>query len=127
MLIVTNNEKVRVRFGDLCVLRFIEGGHETVLRAVRDLVHKGHILLTHPLAGSVKPNETPYRSVALTEQAGPLDLESLRLIEEAEAAVRKFHPRAGRGMDAPPSMKEDFAEIDFRLIAGAVGPHLDHE
>lgn len=125
MLLVTNNGKVRDRFGDLCVLRFVEGGHGDVLQAVRDLVHQGHKLLTHPLAGSVKPNETPYRSVALTEETGPLDLESLRLIEGALATFRKFQPRAGRGMDASPSMKEDFAEIDLRLIAGAISPHLD--
>ena len=125
MLLVTNNGKVRDRFGDQCTLRFVEGDHGDVLRAVRDLVHQGHKLLTHPLAGSVKPNETPYRSVALTEQAGTLDLESLQLIEGALATYAKFKPRAGRGMDASPSLKEDFAEIDLRLIAGAVEPHLD--
>ena len=97
MLLVTNNGKVRDRFGDLCVLRFVEGGHGDVLQAVRDL----------------------------TEETGPLDLESLRLIEGALATFRKFLPRAGRGMDASPSMKEDFAEIDLRLIAGAISPHLD--
>jgi len=127
LLLVTNNGKVRIRFGDLCVLRFIEGGHEDVLKAVRDLIHTGHKLLTHPLAGSVKPNETPYRSVALTEETGPLDLESLQLIEDALAVVRSFRPRAGRGLEATPSMKEDFAEIDLRLIGGAIGPHLDYK
>ena len=107
MLLVTNNGKVRDRFGDLCTLRFVEGDHGDVLQAV------------------LKPNETPYRSVALTEQAGTLDLESLQLIEGALATYAKFKPRAGRGMDASPSMKEDFAEIDLRLIAGAIEPHLD--
>lgn len=126
MLLVTNNGKVRDRFGDLCTLRFVEGGHGDVLRAVRDLVHTGHKLLTHPLAGSVKPNETPFRSVALTDEAGALDLESLQIIENALVTFRKFPPRAGRGMEASDSMKEDFAEIDLRLIAGAIGPHLDN-
>ena len=83
MLLVTNNEKVRDQYGSLCTLQFVDGVHVDVLTHVRDLVHSGHKLLTHPLAGSVKPNETPFRSVALTEEAGPLDLESLDLIEAA--------------------------------------------
>jgi hypothetical protein len=34
-----------------------------VLLTVRDHIHSGARLLTHPQAGSVKPYETPYRSV----------------------------------------------------------------
>ena len=83
MLLVTNNEKVREKFGSLCTLQYVEGGHVDVLIHVRDLVHQGHKLLTHPLAGSVKPNETPFRSVALDGASGALDLESLELIEAA--------------------------------------------
>lgn len=124
MLLVTNNEKVRDQYGLLCTLEFVDGGHVDVLTHVRDLVHSGHKLLTHPLAGSVKPNETPFRSVALTEEAGPLDLESLDLIEAALGVCRQFKPRFHRGDDAPADMREDFAEIDFRLIHGAIAPHL---
>ena len=117
MLLVTNNEKVREKFGSLCTLQYVEGGHVDVLIHVRDLVHQGHKLLTHPLAGSVKPNETPFRSVAL-------DLESLELIEAALNVCRQFPPRFHRGEDAPADMREDFAEIDFRLIDGAIAPQL---
>ncbi len=124
MLLVTNNAKVRDRFGDDVELVFVEGGHADVLARARDLVHKGHRLLTHPLAGSVKPNETPFRSVALESRAGAADPESVALIEDGLAACRKFPPRFLRGEDAPESMKEDFAEIDLRLIEGAITPHL---
>ena len=125
MLLVTNNEKVRAKYAAVCTLRFVEGGHNDVLKVVRDLVHKGHKLLTHPLAGSVKPNETPFRSVALTEEPGPLDLESLELIEKALGMLRQFKPRFQRGEDAPPDMREDFAEIDYRLIAGALASQTE--
>ena len=120
MLLVTNNEKVRTKYGPLCTVRFVDGGHNDVLKTVRDLVHKGHRLLTHPLAGSVKPNETPFRSVALSGEAGAVDLPSLELIEEAMSMCRQFPPRFHRGEDAPPDMRDDFAEIDFRLIDGAL-------
>ncbi len=124
MLVVTNNEKVRAVYGSLCPLQFVDGGHVDVLKTVRDLVHKGHKLLTHPLAGSVKPNETPFRSVALTEETGSVDMESLELIEGALGMLRQFKPRFQRGEDAPPAMREDFAEIDYRLIDGAIAPQL---
>lgn len=124
MLLVTNNEKVRKRFGADVDLRFVSGGHADVLREVRALIHGGHKLLTHPLAGSVKPNETPFRSVALESRAGALDQSSLALIEDALAVCRTFSARPGRGEDAPETMKEDFAEIDLRLMDGAITPHL---
>jgi len=124
LLLVTNNEKVREKFGSLCTLQYVEGGHVDVLIHVRDLVHQGHKLLTHPLAGSVKPNETPFRSVALDDASGALDLESLELIEAALNVCRQFPPRFHRGEDAPADMREDFAEIDFRLIDGAIAPQL---
>ena len=124
MLLVTNNEKVVNIYGPLCTVKFVNGGYVDVLTYVRDLVHAGHKLLTHPLAGSVKPNETPFRSVALTDRPVGLDLDSLNQIEAALSACRKFLPRFHRGDDAPPDMREDFAEIDFRLIDGAIAPHL---
>lgn len=34
---------------------------------VRDRIHEGHLLLSHPLSGSVKPNETPYKSVMIVK------------------------------------------------------------
>ena len=124
MLLVTNNGKVREKYGPLCTVQFVDGGHTDVLTQVRDLVHQGHKLLTHPLAGSVKPNETPFRSVAMTEETGPLDLESLELVERALDVCRQFPPRFHRGEDAPAEMREDFAEIDFRLIDGALVPRF---
>ena len=124
MLLVTNNEKVRAAYESRCPLQFVDGGHVEVLKTVRDLVHKGHKLLTHPLAGSVKPNETPFRSVALAEDPGMVDLDSLELIEGALGMLEQFKPRFQRGEDAPPKMREDFAEIDYRLIDGAIAPQI---
>lgn len=124
MLLVTNNERVRARFEGEVTLQFVSGSHGDVLLAARGLIHGGHALLTHPLAGSVKPNETPFRSVALSGRIEALDPNSLALIEDALAVCRTFPPRFLRGEDAPPAMREDFAEIDLQLMEGAIVPHL---
>ncbi|WDC84296.1 GrdX family protein [Caloramator sp. mosi_1] len=55
-----------------------------ILITVRDYVHKGHRLLTHPLMGSIKPNQTPYKSVAVSRQCfDEIDLMSLNIIEDS--------------------------------------------
>ena len=46
-------------------------------------------ILTHPLYGSVKPNETIYRSIIVKKSEG-LDIASINLISEAVATFEKF-------------------------------------
>lgn len=122
-LIVTNNPEVRGRFADFDIL-FVEGGYRDVLVKCRDMIHAGASLLTHPMMGSIKPNETPYRTVALkAAQAGAsLDAESLELIESAILSFDKFASslRFDRGSGAPESVLADFRSIDLSLISSAL-------
>ncbi len=121
MIILTNNPDVKETFKDREV-RFIDGGYRDVLIEARDMVHRGHRLLTHPLMGSLKPNETPYRSIAISGEGGGLDLESLQLIENAIATFDKFAAvtRPDRGVNAPESMLADFRLLDKTLITGGI-------
>ena len=68
-----------------------------ILKIARDYVHENYRILTHPLYGSVKPNETIYRSVVLVE---------------------------GDSTDRTPAwidrVKEDFSVIDYDLITNAI-------
>ena len=73
-----------------CDKEFVEGSYRDVLIAVRDKIHKGHRLLSHPLSGSVKPNETPYKSVIISRNSAGMDLDSLKIIEDSIAAYDKF-------------------------------------
>ncbi|NMA94316.1 MAG: hypothetical protein GX975_06610, partial [Clostridiales bacterium] len=73
-----------------------------------------------PLMGSLKPNETPYRSVAITSERGKLDLQSLGYIEEAICCFDRFKERPLRGMNAPEEMLEDFRLIDLSLLASGL-------
>lgn len=126
MLLITNNPDVRDAFKDKhgIELRFIEGSYRDVLVAARDLIHSGSKLLTHPLMGSLKPNETPYRSVALAVSEGQMDMDSLLLIENSIQTFDKFAAvvRPDRGINTPERMLADFRLIDLSLISSA----LDH-
>lgn len=84
----------------------------------RDLVYAGHILYTHPLAGSVKPNETPYKSLIVSREPHGFDAQHGEMIASAIAVFDKFKPL---GRTFPPSVLEDFQLIDYTLLAGAIG------
>lgn len=91
-LILTNNDDVVSQFP---LATRIDGEALDVIRKARDLIHLGHPLLAHPLMGSVKPNQNPYKTIILDTKRGELDLQSLRLIEGTIATYEKFlrdHP-----------------------------------
>mgnify|MGYP001419396279 CR=1 FL=1 len=121
-IIVTNNPLVAANWPD--EVSFVEGDPGDVYRATRDMVHRGHKLLTHPLAGSVKPNESPYRSVIVTSDSLPaVDFASLRPIEAARSALDKLVASSGlryaRGA-VPPDVDSDYRLIDAELMESAV-------
>ena len=79
-IIITNNPLVRDKRSESEV-EFYDTDYLGVLKAARDKIHLGHGLLTHPLSGSVKPGETPYKTVVLTREKGVLDEKALAIIE----------------------------------------------
>ncbi|MFI3251170.1 MAG: GrdX family protein [Eubacteriales bacterium] len=88
-----------------------------VLLFVRDHIHKGHRLLTHPLSGSIKPNETPYKSIVISRKPDGFSPEDLEMIETAIITFDKF-PHD----DTPLSDKihQDFQLVDYTLVAGGL-------
>jgi len=112
VLIITNNPKVKILPG----AEFHQETLLEILTRVRNMVHSGYILISHPLAGSVKPNETPYKSVILDPTpTAVVDETSLRVIEGSLATAAKLlkdralKPRSQQIMD-------DYAVIDLSLI-----------
>ncbi|RKD22526.1 hypothetical protein SAMN02745883_00611 [Caminicella sporogenes DSM 14501] len=90
-IIVTNNRLVCEKFHKNVDIIFNEDfSYLDVLKCVRDKIHEGHKLLTHPLSGSVKPNETPFKSVVISFDKGNMDFDSLAIIEESIIAAEKF-------------------------------------
>ncbi len=117
MFIITNNPMVKSEVKDMEV-RFIDDTYVGVLEECRNHIHNNYILLTHPLYGSVKPNETLYRSVVL-EKGDALDMNSLKLIEEAINTAKKFlNDKPVENW--PESIREDFMVVDLDIISNAI-------
>lgn len=117
--ILTNNPLVAENFSGRFHIEFYpDGSDRDVLRGARDLVHRGHRVLTAPLSGSVKPWETPYRSILMTLDGGDqVDDFSLDIMERALAIISesKASPRT---IEA--SILYDFQVIDLSLIESAM-------
>ena len=117
-LIVTNNPLLAQCMGDCYELSFFpDCSYREILVKVRDLVYVGHTLYTHPLSGSVKPNETPYKSIAVSKAPHAFSAEQAGIIAECILAADKFPPRTRALSEA---VKRDFQLIDSTLLAGAL-------
>lgn len=120
LFIITNNPLAKKNFSEKYVVEFIDGNVEKVYTAVRDRVHLGHRILTHPLMSSVKPNETPYRTVCISKElVDGVDMQSLNIIESSIMTLHKF-----LNMSPVPEYSDevyyDFQVIDYDLINNAI-------
>jgi hypothetical protein len=119
-ILVTNNPDVRDKFQDRFQVDYLENhGYIQLLEHVRDMIHKGHQLLTHPLSGSIKPNETPYKSVILSSKKGELDSSGLSIVEDSIISARKFITNRPTP-DWPDHVLEDFRVIDLSLMENVI-------
>lgn len=103
---------------DVYELRFLpELSCRELLVSVRDLIHKGHMLYTHPLSGSIKPNETPYKSIVVSKKPHALSLEQVDIIANGIFAYDKFVPL---NRELSEKVKADFQLVDYTLLCGAL-------
>lgn len=110
-IIVTNNKYVCEKYKDNVEIKYDEKfTYLDVLEYVRDQIHKGHKLMTHPLSGSVKPNETPYKTIIISKDKSSMDYDSLMIIEDSIATAKKFIKNK-----PTPNWTEKVA-ADFRII-----------
>ena len=114
VVLLSNNESLArsVKNG-----RFVAGSSLDVLIAVRDAVHLGGRLLTHPLCGNLRPYQQPFRSVLVEEFPGELvDLESLSMIENAVSIYKSCEKRLLLPQDLDEGKRADYAFIDGELM-----------
>lgn len=116
-MIITNNPLVLKKLDDSHAVAYEDIPYEDVLKKVRDRIHEGHQLLSHPLSGSVKPNETPYKSVMISKGKGEIDERSLEIIENAIQACRKFVFESDK---YKPEVYDDFQLIDWTLLESGI-------
>lgn len=113
--IVTNNPAVLAKYPQAA--DWASRSVRQVFLAVRDAVHLGAELVSHPLAGSLKPNETPCKSVVISTRRGALDTHSLQLIEDA---LRMLDRLAEKNRTYPQAVLADFQAIDLDLMDSAM-------
>ena len=113
LLIISNNPWVRAMFS--AVSQCDCADYQQVLHQARNRIHAGALLLTHPLAGSVKPGESPYRSVAVDDREGALDMRSLEVIEGAIDRFNTLMASARQRLYDEQTL-QDFQLIDYQLL-----------
>ena len=118
MKLITNNPKfIEENLKDI-EIEYLDVSYIDILRKVRDHVHENWEIVTHPLYGSVKPNETIYRTIVLKEN-NSLDITSVNLISDAILTFKKFR----NNREVPQwtdRVKDDFSVIDHDLILNAI-------
>jgi hypothetical protein len=114
---VTNNPQVPGKYPGLTV-NPVEGSVLSLFTGVRDYIHRGHRLLTHPLSGSLKPGRIPYKTVILTAERAGLDSDSLNYIEASIEAYHKTLPETPASWEA--GCLDDYAAVDLAQVEAAL-------
>ncbi len=118
LLIVTNNPLVAEGLPKDYAVDYENITYREILIKVRDLVYGGHRLYTHPLSGSIKPNETPYKSIVISKNPVGMEAGDAALISGSIEVFDKFTPIR---RELSQRVLRDFRLIDYTLLCGAVG------
>lgn len=112
-LIVTNNPRVKEKYENV---HFVEGSFLDVLISVRDLVHKGFVLVSHPLGASIRMLFSPYRSIIVGEKVEEINIFSVEIIENSIISYKKHMEKRKVDWDN----KEDYQLIDNELLGSTI-------
>lgn len=118
-IMITNNPKVIQKYKDEELSLLTLDSIEKIFTTTRDLIHKGYILVTHPLAGSIKPFQNPYRSIILKE-GNELDYNSLKNFENSFKKYKQFEHNKTKINNLSQKILEDYQVIDLSLIESAL-------
>ena len=119
-ILITNNPMVYQKITNIKVIFLKDSSLLEILIKVRDEIHRGAKLLTHPLTGSIKPNESPFKSILISrDENRELNLESLNIISNSIEVVEKFL-KDGYRKDMPIELMKDFQTIDLAIIESGV-------
>jgi hypothetical protein len=112
-IIVTNNPSVAEKNADVI---FIDGSVESTLIKVRDMVHEGHELISHPLPASLRMMFSPFRSVILSKCPGKVDFFCVEIIEDSIIKYKRH--MSCRKMDR--ANADDYRKVDLLLLESAL-------
>ena len=110
--IITNNPMVSAEYPGLA--EYYDRPVEFIFITCRNAVHKGAVLINHPLSGSIQPNMCPYKSIVISDAKPQIDLMSIQLIEGALAMLKNSSVK--KSITYNNSDLEDFQVIDLDLL-----------
>ena len=118
-IIITNNDMVYEKYKKEMQVILLDS-YEDVLIKTRDMVYNRHILLTHPQASSLKPNQTPYRSVVVYPKGEEDNMKDIMLIEKCIETYRQWQEIAPTPKNYAEKVANDFKTIDLSGIENII-------
>ena len=118
-ILVTNNDRVYEKYKDEIKIILLNT-YEEVLIKVRDMVYDRHLLLTHPQASSLKPNQTPYRSVVVYPKGNEDNMKDIMLIEKCVQVYYEWQEIAPSPMSYTDKVANDFKTIDLSVVENII-------
>ena len=114
-VLLTNNSRVYEKYKDSMKTVYVDS-YEEVLIKTRDMVYDRHILLTHPQASSLKPNQTPYRSIIVYPKGEEDNMKDILLIEKCLETYCQWQKTAPRPRKYSDRVLYDFMSIDLSIM-----------
>ena len=114
-ILITNNDRVYEKYKDEIKIILLNT-YEEVLIKVRDMVYDRHLLLTHPQASSLKPNQTPYRSVVVYPKGKEDNMKDIMLIEKCVQVYYEWQEIAPSPTKYADKVANDFKTIDLSVV-----------
>ncbi|MFV0498680.1 MAG: GrdX family protein [Bacilli bacterium] len=121
MIIITNNYRVNDAYSAKYDVEYIDVSYTAILEKVRDYIHSGYILLSHPLSGSIKPGETPFKSIMITK--GTDDFNSETMISDALLIAKRMITES-KVKDYTEKLLDDFSLVDYDVITSGIESHI---
>lgn len=118
-ILVTNNDRAAEKFQGQVMEVCLLNTYKEVLEKARDYIHTHHKLLTHPQASSLKPNQTPYRTILLYSEGDNNNAGDVMLIEEALSAFEKWN-EIKRVPEYDDKIAYDYKTIDLSMIENVI-------
>lgn len=118
-IIITNNDMVHNKYKNEFNVELYDCSIKEIMVKVRDRVHEGYKVLTHPLSSSIKPNESLYKSIMISDDKSVLDYDSLVIIENGIMTCDKFN-KIKYNIVYTDKIIEDFKLIDLTVLESAL-------
>lgn len=119
IIIITNNSKVEEKYKNTCEVIFVNN-YEEVLITTRDYVYNKHKLLTHPQASSLKPNQTPFRSIMICRSEDNSNNADQILIDKCIQVYKEWQEISPAPKSYEKKVEDDFKTIDLSIIDNCI-------